>query len=393
MSAIAKKWNLQYSNNNSFFVDLKDRLNNTINSFVFTKQKSIQAAINVACDRFIKLHPTKKKFEDLDLCEAIMLPLSDILIDVTMQRMLDLNWVLYIIGHFRDVQAQPIQVYKVLGNHNSISYYPAGKGGLYASWDAQHTAMALYILCVYVFKQDPSKVLVPVVIYKVSKKADIRENFVSGNTKAGKKLLDAIDVYMQQVFGVRVDGSTNPEWVETEKKQRHLENADLFVTHEKFGNINEAGAISRMQEIDHYNSEIIRKFTLYASTVMPESGRPIASQEIEIMCAWFDMCKGLDYSDEEIVDLSTHLNELFNADFHAESEFWEKARIAYKNWWDKYWDGVDDEYRPEHMSFSKSWRNGGTFIYHQLKKTWKGRLPELTINTPFKPAAKDLYNV
>ena len=393
MSSPAQKWNLQYSNKDSFFVDLKDRLNNTINSFVFTKQKSIQAAINIACDRVIKLHPTKKKFEDLDLCEAIMLPLSDILIDVTMQRMLDLNWVLYIIGHFRDVQAQPIQVYKVLGTDNSISYYPAGKGGLYASWDAQHTAMALYILCVYVFKQDPSKVLVPVVIYKVSKKADIRENFISGNTKAGKKLLDAIDVYMQQVFGVRVDGSTNPEWIETEKKQRHLENADLFVTNEKFGNINETGAISRMQEIDHYNSEIIRKFTLYASTVMPDSGRPIASQEIEIMCAWFDMCKGLDYTDEEIVDLSKHLDELFNADFHEQSGFWEKARTAYKNWWDKYWDGVDDEYRPEHMSFSKNWRNGGTFMYHQLKKTWNGRLPELNINTPFKPAAKDLYNV
>ena len=64
MSAIAKKWNLQYSNKNSFFVDLKDRLNNTINSFVFTKQKSIQAAINLACERFIKLHPTQKTFED-----------------------------------------------------------------------------------------------------------------------------------------------------------------------------------------------------------------------------------------------------------------------------------------------------------------------------------------
>jgi hypothetical protein len=213
MSVTAQQWNLQYSNKESFFVNLKDRLKNTINSFVFTKQKSIEAAINIACNRFIKLHPTKQKFEDLDLCESIMLPLSDILIDVTMQRMLDLNWVLYIIGHFRDVQAQPIQVYRVVDTDGNLSYYPAGKSGLYASWDAQHTAMALYIICVYIFKQDPSKVMVPVVIYKVSKKADIRENFISGNTKAGKKLLDAIDVYMQQIFGVRIDGSTNPTWI------------------------------------------------------------------------------------------------------------------------------------------------------------------------------------
>ena len=282
--SVASNWNLQYSNKNSFFVDLKDRLNSTIQNLVFTKQQGIRAAIKIACNTFIKNNPNKKKFEDLDLCESIMMPLSDILIDITMQRMLDINWVLYIICHFRDVQAQPIQVYKVLGNDNSLSYYPTGKGGLYASWDAQHTAMAFYVLCVYVFKQDPKDVLVPVNIYKVSKKADIRENFITGNTKLGKKLLDAIDVFMQQVFGVRVDGSTNPLWLEAEKKQRHLEQADLFVTHEKFGNINDPGAISRMQEIDTYDSEIIRKFCLYAATVMPESGRPIASQEIEIMC-------------------------------------------------------------------------------------------------------------
>jgi hypothetical protein len=391
--SVASTWNLQYSNKNSFFVDLKDRLNSTIQKLVFTKQQGTRAAIKIACNTFVKNNPNKKKFEDLDLCESIMMPLSDILIDVTMQRMLDISWVLYIICHFRDVQAQPIQVYKVIGNDNSLSYYPSGKGGLYASWDAQHTAMALYILCVYVFKQDPRDVMIPVNIYKVSKKADIRENFVTGNTKLGKKLLDAIDVFMQQVFGVRVDGSTNPLWVEAEKKQKHLEQADLFVTHEKFGNTDAPGAISRMQEIEAYDSEIIRKFCLYASVVTMNNPRPIASQEIEIMCAWFDMSKSLEYTNEEIVSMATHINELFNADFHESSEFWIKSRTAYENWWNKYWSAVDLEYRPERMSFSKNWRNGGTFLWHQLKKTWDGRLPELSINTPFRPATKDLFNV
>lgn len=391
----AENWNSQYSNKNSFFVDLKDRLNNTISAHIATKQQTIRHAITVAVNKFIKDNPLKKKVEDLDLCEAIMMPLSDILIDITMQRLLDLEWVLKIIKNFRDVQIQPIQVYKVVGKDGSLSYYPAGSNGLYASWDGQHTAMVLYILAVYVFGQDPTKVMVPVVIYKVSKKSEIRENFVSGNTKAGKKLLDSIDVYMQQVFGVRVDLNTgNSDWNDAELKQQYLESAGLFVTNEKFGNIDQSGAISRMQEIDHYSPEIIRQFSLYAATVMPASGRPIASQEIEIMCAWLDMCKGLEYEDHEIVDLAMHLNELFYANFHETSPFWEKVRVSYSNWWNKYWDGVDDEYRPERMSFSKNWRNGGAFLYHQLKKTWDGRLPEeLSINTPFKPAAKDLYNV
>jgi hypothetical protein len=48
-------------------------------------------------------------------------------------------------------------------------------------------------------------------------------------------------------------------------------------------------------------------------------------------------------------------------------------------------------YVPSRMSFTKNWRNGGTFLYHQLLKTWKGRMPQLNINTQFQPAVKDLF--
>jgi hypothetical protein len=146
-----------------------------------------------------------------------------------------------------------------------------------------------------------------------------------------------------------------------------------------------------MQEIEHYDSEIIRKFSLYAATVMPISGRPIASQEIEIVCAWFEMSKSLEYTDNEIVDLATHVNQLFGADFHESSDFWRKARTAYENWWNDYYSKVPAIYRPSHMSFAKNWRNGGTFMWHQLNKTWGGRLPKLGINTQFVPATRDLY--
>lgn len=389
----AKTWNNQYHNRESFFVNLNDRLEKTIDGHNFMKQKSIRAAINNACVSFEKQHPTKKVFNDLDLCESILMPLSDILIDVTMQRMLDLAWVLKIVANFRDVQAQPVQVYKVVDANKDLAYYPTSSQGLYASWDGQHTAMAFYVLCKYVFKQDPKDVMIPVNIYKVSRKAEIRENFVKGNTSDGKKLLDSIDTFMQEVFGVNVDSNANPAWVESAKKQQYLEAADLFVTHEKFGNIHEPGAISRMQEIKHYDSEIIRKFCLYAATVMPERGRPIASQEIEIMCAWFDMAKDLEYTDEEVVDMATHINALFDADFDESSEFWTKTRTAYENWWNEYYSKIEEEYRPSRMSFSKNWRNGGTFMWHQLKATWNGRMPKLKISTPFKPAKKDLYHV
>jgi hypothetical protein len=34
---------------------------------------------------------------------------------------------------------------------------------------------------------------------------------------------------------------------------------------------------------------------------------------------------------------------------------------------------------------------GGTFLWHQLNKTWNGRIPKLNATTSFIPNTKDLY--
>jgi hypothetical protein len=392
VNSYASKWNNQYNDENSFYVSLKGRIDQTILPLPYTTQLGVHAAIKNACKVFEGNNPQIKSLKDIELCEAVMRPLSDILIDSTMQRKLDLAWVLHILKNFSEVKIQPIRIYKV---KQSTEYVAYGKDGLYAAWDGQHTVIALYIICVYILGEDPSKFMIPTVITKAEKKAEIRDLFIGENSEESKKLLEKIDLYMQYVYGVRVDGANIQHWVEAEKKQQHLEQADIFVTHEKFHNVKESGAISRMQEINSYNSDIIRKFSLYAATVLQGKDRPIASQEIEIMCGWFDMAKtaGVDYTDEEIVDLAMHVDLLFNANFHESSEFWEKARTAYENWWEKYYSGVAEEYRPSRMSFTKNWRNGGTFLWHQLKKTWEGRIPRSNLNTPFQPSAKDLFNV
>jgi hypothetical protein len=391
----ASQVNSKFHNKASLFVNIKDRIDQTITALPYSKQVSIRAVLKNACMAFQKRFPNRTKFADLELVEALERPMMDILIDTTMQRMLMLNWVAFIVANFRDVQAQPIQIYKIADKKvaEELDYYPIGDD-LYASWDAQHTLAALYIIAVWIFQEDPSKISVPVNIYKVTTKAEIRKTFVTGNTDAGKKLLDDIDIFQQQVYGVRIDGNNDPVWIEAEKKQQYIEQADLFVTADKFGDTLMPGAISRMQEIKHYSSDIIRKFCLYAATVQPAAGRPIASQEIEIMCAWFDMARtsGIDYTDEEIVDLSLHILSLpFQADFHESSVFWDRARMAYTNWWNAYYSQVPAEYVPSRMSFTKNWRNGGTFLFHQLRKTWKGRMPKLNISTPFQPMVKDLF--
>jgi len=379
--------NAKYSNTESNYVDMKDRINSIIGALPLLKQSGVRSAIVDACQKWLARFPNTKTLQDLDLVESFELPLSDILIDTTMQRLLSITWVLAIVANFRDVQAMPIQVYPVL--EKNLGYTAVGPRGLYASWDGQHTLAVFYIIAVYILKLDPTKVMIPVNIYKVSQKSEIRENFVKGNGPEGKKLLDAVDTYHQMIYGVRVDGNKNPIWIEAERKQQYLEQADLFVTASKFNDTFMPGAISRLQEINGYSSDIIRKFALYTTT-FPVS-RPIASQEIEILCAWFDMAKkdGLDYTDAEVIDFGNHLHSLFGADFDESSAFWDAVRNAYSAWHKKYWANF---HQAPTMRFNKNWTTGGVFLWHQLKKTWiNGRVPALSINSPFIPAHKDMY--
>ena len=387
----ADQQNSQYNHSGSKYVDLKQRFNDTISTLQSMKSSGVRSQLKNAIAVFQKNNPFIKCFEDLQLCVAGLTPMSDILIDITIQRTLNLTWVIEILRNFRDVQADPINLYKVTAGGDLAKLYPVGTK-LYASWDAQHTAIVYWIIAVMIYNQDPRNVMVPSILYKVKNRADIRENFVSGNSDIGKLRLDSIDLYRQMVLGVRLDGSKKTEWVEAEQKQQYLEQAGLFVTAEKFGDTHMPGAISRMTEIDKYTSVIIHKFCMYTTTI--PTPRNIVSQEIEIMCAWFNMAKedGIDYTDDEIVSLGDHLHQLFGADFHESSDFWIQVRKAYENWHKKYYANMPAQHQPKHIKVAKNWNTGGTFLWHQLSSTWTGGpIPALNASTPFIPARKDLY--
>jgi hypothetical protein len=387
----ADQQNAQYNHSGSKFVDLKQRFNDTISTLQSMKSAGVRSQLKNAIAVFQKNNPLVKCFEDLQLCVAGLTPMSDILIDITIQRILNLTWVIEILRNFREVQADPIKLYEVTAGGDLAKLYPVGTK-LFASWDAQHTAIVYWIIAVMIYNQDPRNVMVPSILYKVKNRADIRENFVSGNSDIGKLRLDSIDLYRQMVLGVRLDGSKKDEWVEAEQKQQYLEQAGLFVTAEKFGDTHMPGAISRMTEIDKYTSDIIHKFCMYTTTI--PTPRNIVSQEIEIMCAWFNMAKedGIDYTDDEIVSLGDHLHQLFSADFHESSDFWVKVRKAYENWHKKYYANMPAQHQPKHIKVAKNWHTGGTFLWHQLSKTWTGGpIPTLNSSTSFIPAGKDLY--
>ena len=397
----ADQVNAKYRNGADHFVDLKQRFNDTLSLYNPTTQATIRASLKRAIGEFQRRYGNVKSFADprFRLCQAQKARLANILIDITMQRQLDISWVIRIVENFRAWQAMPVQVYRASPAADSDLFHLGDD--LYASWDGQHTAMAFYVIAVMIMGLDPAEVEIPVVIYEVNTKAEIRQNFIEGNTEVGKKLLDKIDIWQQMVYGVRVDSATDPVWIEVEKKQQHLERAGLFLTDKKFKDTDQIGAISRPEDVmDRKTSpELIRQFTVYAQHVLDIMPRAINTKEFPIIIGYLRMAagEGITYTDDELRDLAQLCLDLFSADFDSEGPFWARLEQAYTNWWEAFYHGVDESVRPERPRLNKDWSQGGTFFWHQLKKSWRDAagnampMPRLNIQTPFIPARVDLF--
>lgn len=378
--------NSRYKSNANAFQNLKDRLNATLNSYPLEAQKYKRHMLSEAIKEFQRRFPSVTKFKQLRLCQARVAKLSDIRIDDTIQRKLDIDWVIKILSNFNEFQVQPIQVYKV--PNSDI---------LFASWDGQHTAIALYIVAVMILSETDD-IEIPVTIYQVSLKSEIRENFIKGNGPEGKKLLAAIDLYHQMIYGVRCDESTNNIWVAAEKKQQYLEQNGLFVTADKFGDTNQPGAISRLDEINKYEPEVIKELAMYLG-LSAQDQRPVDPKEMVMMGNWFAMNRDsrAEYTQEDMYKLYSILKDKFGADFRAEvsganGPFWQKVEdtyLAYKRKEKAMMismygaDSAEMFYREPRLN--KDWIQGGTYLWHLLKKTYTGPMPELSINTPFVP--------
>lgn len=373
--------NARYRVNSSTFHDLKQRLNHTLNQLPPDAKKYKLYMLSEAIKEFQRRFPTVTKFKQLRLCKSQKAKLKSILIDDTMQRKLDLDWVIDILSNFNEFQIQPIQVYRVEGEEL-----------LFASWDGQHTAMVLYIVAVMILN-DSDEVEVPVTIYEVSLKSEIRNNFVKGNSKEGKKLLDPIDLFMQMVYGVRLDNSDNALWKEAELKQQYLEQNGLFVTAEKFGDTDQPGAISRLDEINKYSPKVIKELAMYLG-VSAQDQRPVDPKEAYIMGNWFAMDRDnrKEYTQEDIFKLYHLFKTKFNADFSPSGPFWKLVEKAYLSYKEKENSFLRERFGDEADMFikeprlNKDWIQGGTYLWHLIKKHYKGGpIPALTINTPFAP--------
>ena len=327
----AAQRNAVYLNSSSNLVDLVKRLNDTIAAMPVQAQRNWQAKLAKALATFKKNHPGLKSINDpkrFRLCKSLVGKLKDIVIDTTMQREPNLQWIITIIENFRAYQAQPIQVY--------------ASGDQWGGWDGQHTSIALYLISVHGLGEKFEDVEVPINVYDIASRGELRSNFINNNTtvgkNAGKKPLDIIDIIQQMIYGVEVDGVNEPEWKDAHAKWKALANAGMFMTADKFNDTDQTGAISRLNEINDSSVGVVKKFAIYGKYVVDLQQRPINTKEIPIIMEFFNLCEqqDIEYTEAEIEDLAQHCVNLFDANFDARGPFWDQVHQANINAWTKH---------------------------------------------------------
>jgi hypothetical protein len=362
----ADKHNERFINTESHFVDLVQRYEDTVKSLPPRAQANHRDRRDQAIRAFKKNYPLLKDFADrtkFRLVKATEINLMSIFVDTTMQREPDLNWILKIIENFRDYQAQPIQVFA----HKEA----------WGAWDSQHTALAFYLIAKFALNLDLSKVTVPANIYDIASRGDIRNLFISMNTSkgdsAGKKSLDDIDLFIQMVYGVEIDGVTTTEWEQAHQKWQHIKAAGMFVTAKKFHNIEEVGAISRLKEINEVSEELVRQFCVYGRYVTEVQQRAIETKEIPIIMKFLEMCSAeqIKYSEKDLEDLAQYCIDTFGANFHEDGLFWEKCHQATISAWKRYNTAMNiPEKAQKQPGNKKNVPVGINFFYKQLEKGW-----------------------
>lgn len=383
--------NARYQNSTSNLVDLVKRYNDTVAALPAQARRNHQAKLAKALATFKKNHPGLKSINDskqFRLCKSLVGKLKDIVIDTTMQREPILDWIITIIENFRAYQAQPIQVYAT--------------GDQWGGWDGQHTSIALYLISTQGLGMNFDDVEVPINVYDIASRGELRSNFINNNTtvgkNAGKKPLDIIDIFMQMIYGVEVDGVNEPEWVDAHTKWKHISNAGMFLTAEKFKDTEEIGAISRLNEIHDTSVEVVRQFAVYGKYVVSYQQRPIDTKEIPIIIKFLELCEQQDikYTDAQLEELAQHCIDLFSANFNAKGLFWQQVHQANMNAWTKHNKNKPRSDWTDQPRNNKNVPQGTAFFWHQLQKSWvpqQGagfKFPKQPFSV-YQPDAKDLF--
>jgi hypothetical protein len=315
INVYAETVNKQFTYSKSKYVSIKDRF------LAATDQDWKTRKLAFSTTAWRSAYANVAKFQDLKLCKAQSTTLDKIVIDITLQRVLDIDHVCKILMDFQEVMVQSIQVYGDPAQPNN-----------WVCWDGQHTAVVLYVVACLILGHDPADVVIPITIYDCSLKSKMRESFIRINSDA-KKPLDPIDMFHQYLFGVRTDKSNIPKWLEADAKQQALETHGMFATHEKFGDVKQPGALSNLSEFIKLDSQMVLKVCKYFHAVCG-SQRAVDSKEFWMMSEYFREAElqGIDVTDDFITEICRCLNTAFNGQYNPDA-LCQQATYSYEEWW------------------------------------------------------------
>jgi hypothetical protein len=415
----AQEKNERYNQKESHWVSLSDRVDNIINvlpsdePMIKQSKRNQGALLTDALVIWDGLYP-KLKWKDIKLVRAEKCKLSDIVIDDTMNRPLVWEHVLKIIKNFKQTKVMAINVYE-----------DKNLKGKYVAWDGQHTAVVLYLLGVRHLGQLAEDMIVPIAIYDTDNKAEIRENFIVLNSEEGKEPLSPLAYFSNKIFGVRIDDSSNPNWVEANKKQLALTDAGIFLTETKFES-SYAGACTQVKLIDSTSLDLVKHFCTYwkfrQSWPDHDTGGNsvkhvyVAGKEIHLVLQLLKLTKdqGITINDDYLERMVEIMYSTFKCNWNAErhtNPLFQKIDIAYRNWFKKkYHPNYDypsnkDQREKLGVPTRLGMANGSSnttkqdpyfiaFIIAQLKKSgFEYDLPKVKIELTdgFKPAVGDLF--
>lgn len=262
-------------------------------------------------------YPQYEKFTDMYPDMVQMAPnkkdrikLGQLLINATIQRETDIDWIVDILGKF-----DPFFV-------NIIRIYPSEEKDKYLIWDGAHTTYTLICLAMYAFGmswEEAMELEVPVAIYPGKRVAKLRQRFIGVHDNTMTKPLDKIDLYMQYVWAVRNNGDTDPWSMRFEEIQTAMEEFDCFFTHSKFGDTDMPGAISRPSEIfptgrdvNKWKSSVLRRVFQYHNLSNPDA--PVEPLEIDNMAHIFRACdqQGITVDDDYVKAVVKYLGVVTN---------------------------------------------------------------------------------
>lgn len=390
--------NQKYASNTSVFVSPEQRINDYLGSVPGSKTELVAAISN-----FKQRNPNLNA-NTVQLPIAHMVRLSDILIDDTMNRPLDWRHLMGIIEEFDPVLVDGVRVYE-----------DANMPGKLVAWDGQHTTLALYILFCMVFGKRPEDVMIPVTINRSHLKSAIRKTFIKHNSstkKGGIKLeLSPLDLYSQEVFGVRIDKSTDPNWIVSEQKQTYLENAELYlIDKNNYGSLVGDGAITRPSDIINEDPFIVEQFAIYwTHRCQVKLSSVVEPKEIVIICQLLHAFKNANVTltATDFANMVALFNKCFKIEFKAKAAIYDRLNVAFNNWYKKTykhpkaWNLMSDaeklKYpsRPDSFTVSSIEQTTHTVAYlAALMAKFSSSCPisgQPRIDVQFTPDPKDVY--